>query len=230
MGVRPWCWWWAAGRRGGEEGKEKEKKGDRDGNGEARARGRRKAEKRNGYKKRETEDVGLGGWRLAATLDVRRVRNYRFSERLARRAARRLRESWGPSLVTRSLTGVPTTSDTKDIARGPRSLLRKMWRGARFVKTTTTATVGRWKRVLRSTWNSNYSAALCSARWKAGTKSWDFYFPRLPRLQAASSAMMGSCGVDFGWSRGPGCWVTRHCWWFGGLQGGIWMVCWEREH
>lgn len=41
--------------------------------------------------KRETEDVGLsaGGWRLAAApLDVRRVRNYRFSERLTRSLTR----------------------------------------------------------------------------------------------------------------------------------------------
>lgn len=34
--------------------------------------------------KRETEDVGLGRRLAAAPLDVRRVRNYRFSERLAR--------------------------------------------------------------------------------------------------------------------------------------------------
>lgn len=56
--------------------------------------------------KRETEDVGLGR-RLAAAaaapLDVRRVRNYRFSERLARSASRARFESLrGPSLVAPS--------------------------------------------------------------------------------------------------------------------------------
>lgn len=65
--------------------------------------------------KRETEDVGLGR-RLAAAaaapLDVRRVRNYRFSERLARSASRaRFEESPGPfprRAEPRALPGVPS--------------------------------------------------------------------------------------------------------------------------
>lgn len=56
--------------------------------------------------KRETEDVGLGrrlaAAAAAASLDVRRVRNYRFSERLARRAARGSESLRGPSLVAPS--------------------------------------------------------------------------------------------------------------------------------
>lgn len=63
--------------------------------------------------KRETEDVGLGRRLAAAPLDVRRVRNYRFSERLARRAARGSRVSAGALASSRHaaprvLTGVPS--------------------------------------------------------------------------------------------------------------------------
>lgn len=104
--------------------------------------------------KRETEDVGLGR-RLAAAaaapLDVRRVRNYRFSERLARSASRARFESLrGPSLVARS-TGCP-----ERVTGGVRP---------RFVADDERSTKARLLlSLLRSIRNSNYRAALYGAR------------------------------------------------------------------
>lgn len=65
---------------------EKERGTERDGTGKGRRKTRKAMKERKRQKgRRKTQTSPAGGWRLAAPLDVRRVRNYRFSERLARR-------------------------------------------------------------------------------------------------------------------------------------------------